>query len=414
VNFKKLEDLSYICKLLFSNYKIPITFIDDQGNILYELSQNHKSHPLFPSKIDFFRSLVEDDEFFPFPVFQSVMNIENVFYIQLPPNERLSGCIYVGPVLYSTFSDEMMHDLMEEFHLNKEKDQLVQYYQSLPVISNLHFMNMSMILYYMLFQKQLDLAEMIQMNKEVENNKIGMELVNRRFSEQQDNRKVKYDIAGEMKVYETIRAGKKGEIIQVLRELIETVEPGILSRKSHLRNQKNLAISGIALATRAAIEGGLYPEIAYTLSDFFIQNLEDLTDSNAVARLLMNAFLEFTDRVEKSNRNKYSKPIHVCQHYIFTHLYEEITLTKLAEIVAINPSYLSTLFKKEVGMSISEYVQSAKVNEAKNLLSYTSYSMSDIASLLNFYDQSHFIRVFKKYTGVTPKQFKNEVPRKSP
>lgn len=75
----------------------------------------------------------------------------------------------------------------------------------------------------------------------------------------------------------------------------------------------------------------------------------------------------------------------------------------------MNPSYLSTLFKKEVGMSISEYVQSAKVNEAKNLLSYTSYSMSDIASLLIFYDQSHFIRVFKKYTGVTPKQFKNEL-----
>lgn len=75
----------------------------------------------------------------------------------------------------------------------------------------------------------------------------------------------------------------------------------------------------------------------------------------------------------------------------------------------MNPSYLSTLFKKEVGMSISEYVQSAKVNEAKNLLSYTSHSMSDISSLLNFYDQSHFIRVFKKYTGVTPKQFKNEV-----
>ena len=75
----------------------------------------------------------------------------------------------------------------------------------------------------------------------------------------------------------------------------------------------------------------------------------------------------------------------------------------------MNPSYLSTLFKKEVGMSISEYVQSAKVNEAKNLLSYTSHSMSDISSLLNFYDQSHFIRVFKKYTGVTSKQFKNEV-----
>lgn len=66
----------------------------------------------------------------------------------------------------------------------------------------------------------------------------------------------------------------------------------------------------------------------------------------------------------------------------------------------MNPSYLSTLFKKEVGMSISEYVQSAKVNEAKNLLSYTSYSMSDIASLLNFYDQSHFIRVFKNIQGL--------------
>ncbi|MBT2701616.1 helix-turn-helix transcriptional regulator, partial [Bacillus sp. ISL-40] len=106
---------------------------------------------------------------------------------------------------------------------------------------------------------------------------------------------------------------------------------------------------------------------------------------------------------------KYSKPINICQNYIYTHLYQDICLSDLADLVQMNPQYLSHLFKKEVGISIIEFIQQVKVDEAKTLLTYTQHSLTEISSLLNFHDQSYFIKVFKKFAGVTPNQFKKGI-----
>jgi YesN/AraC family two-component response regulator len=101
---------------------------------------------------------------------------------------------------------------------------------------------------------------------------------------------------------------------------------------------------------------------------------------------VQESFCDFADRVNRAREQKYSKTIATCLNYIFKHLYEEIALSPLADIVDMNPSYLSVLFKKEVGTSLNEYIQRAKVEEAKNLLTLTNYSSTDICSWLNFTD----------------------------
>ncbi|WP_256146664.1 helix-turn-helix domain-containing protein [Bacillus thuringiensis] len=70
--------------------------------------------------------------------------------------------------------------------------------------------------------------------------------------------------------------------------------------------------------------------------------------------------------------------------------------------------YLSTLFKNEVGMTLSEYIHREKVAEAKKLLTLTNYSLLEISTFLNFNNQSYFTKIFKKYTEVTPKQYRNQ------
>lgn len=159
---------------------------------------------------------------------------------------------------------------------------------------------------------------------------------------------------------------------------------------------------------KCRMEGGLHHESAYTLSDFYIQNIEELTNSKDVNHLVEDALSDFTERVQNVQKQKYSKPIHLCQSYIFTHLYEEISLSDLANVTGMNPRYISSLFKKEVGISISEYIQRERIEEAKNLMTLTNHSLAEIYSMLNFHDQSHFTKVFKKFTGVTPKQFKDK------
>ncbi|CAM4261593.1 helix-turn-helix domain-containing protein [Paenibacillus alkaliterrae] len=180
----------------------------------------------------------------------------------------------------------------------------------------------------------------------------------------------------------------------------------MLSKSSYLRSQKNLAIAGITLATRAAMEGGLHSEVAYTMSDLYIQHLEELKDIQSVVKHRTEAMHAFAERVRQNRAGRYSNKIMACQTYIFNHIYEEISAAELAEKVGLNANYLSQLFKKEVGMPIHAYIVREKIEEAKKLLSDPALTLSEICAWLNFYDQSHFTKIFRKLTGVTPKQFR--------
>jgi AraC-like DNA-binding protein len=403
--FSTLKELNYISTLLFNTYQIPISFIDNNGNLQFELCHRNMSNQLYPFKTDFLEQLIQKDNYYPFPVFRST-GIEHYFSIQLPENTQLNGLIIVGPVTYSKLTEEIIYGLINDFPINIKKDEIIQYYKALPILSQFNFINMSMVFFYMLFQQQLDLVELFQKNKQLATKKIEVEKQYILIAEQRHYTMVDYDPAVEKRLFDSIQAGNKNEVIKSMQSMYSFGQNAVLSKKSHLRSRKNLAISGITLATRAAIDGGLFPEAAYTLSDLYIQNLEELNDIKAVDQLVENAFLEFTVRVEQSNSNKYSTPVYICQTYVFTHLYEDISLAQLAEKASITQSYLSALFKKEVGVTISEYIQRAMIDEAKNLMDHTSHSLIEISSMLNFHDQSHFTKIFKKLVGVTPKQYK--------
>ncbi|MFD2115121.1 helix-turn-helix transcriptional regulator [Paenibacillus yanchengensis] len=81
----------------------------------------------------------------------------------------------------------------------------------------------------------------------------------------------------------------------------------------------------------------------------------------------------------------------------------------LAELTGLNSNYLITLFKKQMRMTLKNYIQEQRIEEAKKLLRLTNDTISSISTRLNFYDQSYFIKVFKKHTGITPKQYRSDV-----
>lgn len=129
---------------------------------------------------------------------------------------------------------------------------------------------------------------------------------------------------------------------------------------------------------------------------------------NSVNRLIEDALCTFADRVKDYSIHKHSKIIIVSLDYISKNIYNEITLKDLANSIEVNPSYLSNLFKKEVGIPLSEYVQRERVEEAKKLLTLTTYPLAEICTWLNFNDQSYFARIFKKFTDTTPKQYRQK------
>ena len=107
-------------------------------------------------------------------------------------------------------------------------------------------------------------------------------------------------------------------------------------------------------------------------------------------------------RYIKQNHEIIKKPI----LYISEHFNGSLTLEDVASHVHLHPSYFSTLFKTCTGSAFKEYLNMVRIEESKRLLANTDFSIIDIAMAVGFEDQSYFSKVFKKYTGLTPKQFR--------
>ena len=402
----KFTDIYYICNLIFKVSNMSVFFLDINGDVVHEFTSAYVTNPFYSSRKEQFKKLYHKDDPHDFPIFRSSDYHENFISICIKEENKLLGTIIIGPSIYSELSGEKIDGVINDFNLFRDKKlEIIHYYQSIPIINKEKLMNISILIYYTLYNKKLDIDAVRQKNNHLVSTFIQVENVDLHISRRLQNVTSRQDPIMVNKLLQSIIEGRKEDVIKYM-ESLPPEKFGVLSKNSHIRSQKNLLIAGITLATRASVEGGLHREVAYTLSDLYIQKLESLNDIKAIERLRDEVFCSFADRVCKIKNQKYSKPVTKCQHYIFKHLYEKITLSQLSNLVDLNPSYLSVLFKKEVGTSLSEYIQNAKIDEAKNLLTLTNYSLSDICSWLNFNDQSYFTKIFKKVTGVTPKHYR--------
>ena len=402
-----LDELDYICKLNYDIFKVPISFINSRGEILSDHSEKNYVGLIYSFKENFM------DQFLPIaennysPVIWDSEYFVNFASIHVQSNNNYTGSIVIGPILYLAISDESRDGFFNDLTIDVTREKFAQYYDSIPILSKWNLTNLIQSIYYMLYKEKLLVEKILQgetlLNKEV----FKLEEPEASIAERKQNFIPHADPLVEKKIINCIMKGKKDELEKIFFIGTETGEMGVLAKKSYLRSQKNLAIVGLAIGARASIDGGLHPEIAYALSDLFIQHLEELEDSKLVMQFLKKALLEFTDRVQRNNKQDFTKPINLCKNYIFSYIYDDLSLKKLADVSKISPSYLSVLFKEEVGISLNEYIQRAKIEEAINLINYTHHSLLEISSLLNFNDQSYFTKVFKRYTGITPHQYKS-------
>ena len=211
----------------------------------------------------------------------------------------------------------------------------------------------------------------------------------------------------EMQQYDLMKAGD----VHAIEESVKLWNSGLYGKvcDDPLRNAKYLFVTTIALACRFAIEGGMDEEDAYNASDLYIQDCDRCDTVEAVGRLHTDMMSFFTwamsDMVEQDVQ---SRQVAECLDYIHYHLHEKITVAILADQVGMNPTYLSELFKKEMGTTISRYISGLRVEAAGNMLKYSQYSLTDIARILAYRSQSHFTKVVKAATGLTPKAYRDK------
>lgn len=174
-----------------------------------------------------------------------------------------------------------------------------------------------------------------------------------------------------------------------------------------MRQQMYAFVASITMVTRFAIEGGLAEEEAYYLSDIYIQKADLCTNPEDIWKIHRTMALDFANKVRTiKEKKKNSAPIQLAEKYIFSHLHYQITISELAAYVGLSKNYLCALFKQETGETITEFIHKKRITEAKSLLRYSEYSISEISQYLGFCSQSHFTHIFRKYIGMTPMRFR--------
>lgn len=224
------------------------------------------------------------------------------------------------------------------------------------------------------------------------------------LAQEESNFHLPYD--GEMDFYEAVKNGNFERVKETMKPL---ATEGMGKLSSHpIRNLKYHLVITIALITRFCIEGGLPTETAYTLSDIYIQQLDTMNDEDSIKQLHQELIYDFATRMQSIKKKiGLSRTVIRATEYIYNHLNEKILLDDLSEYLDVNKSYLCELFKKETGITISSYVIKLKVEAAQKMLESSNYEASDIANYFCFSSHSHFIATFKKYTGMTPNEYRN-------
>jgi len=392
-------DLQYIGQLIFETHHLPVVYVHESEEIIFEYTskefQNHSSYDSLKEQIKAYpyRTATND-----YPIFFSSAKF-NFFFINLNMDAPYIGTIVVGPYLSPEIDDTVKQNVYQD----DETIPILHYQQTLAI---------SLFVYYAIYRKKINKTDVIHHNQALKPLIRHEEDTALELSYARRNDIVHTNLYYEKILLDYVKNGRMEKLNEVLNySIVEQEELGVLSKRNSLKSIQYLMITGIALICRAAIEGGLNEETAFTLSDFYIQKLEDQSSLIDILSLMEEAIYDYTNRVSHANKKKYSVPITTCIHFIENQLYGDITLDQLSELCHLSPNYLSSLFKKEVGISISECIQHQKIEEAKKLLTFTNYPILDIGSLLNFTDQSYFIKVFKKFTGITPKQFRNKDSR---
>lgn len=209
----------------------------------------------------------------------------------------------------------------------------------------------------------------------------------------------------EQKKLGSIRAGN----LKQLEECQNEVWPGEIGKLADnpLRQEKNLSIVVIAIACRAAIDGGVAPQKAFSMSDVFISNIERMTQVLPIQAAVVEYEREFARAVEQvKHDSEHNRYVERAKEYVAEHIDESIRVVQIGEALGINENYLTGLFHKYEGITLQHYIRKEKVRQAKELLLYSSYSCSEIAALLCFSTQSHFSSAFKREVGMTPAKYR--------
>ena len=180
----------------------------------------------------------------------------------------------------------------------------------------------------------------------------------------------------------------------------------IANRTDPIRNLKNYSIILNTLLRKAAEQGGVHPLSIDKLSSEYAQKIESQNRRDMFFDMWSEMAQRYSQLVNKHSIEKYHPLIQKALLRIDFNLASDLSLHTIADMLNVNASYLSSLFKKELGISLTEFVNKKRIDYAIFLLTSDNQPISAIAQSCGIHDDNYFTKMFKKYVGSTPTAFR--------
>lgn len=309
----------------------------------------------------------------------------------------------IGPVFNTEISLKGLNDALRDMDIPMHfKHRLPELLRSLAIVPTPLFFQYGLMLHYCATGEKLERSEIQYQEREI-TNQSSVPL--------QRDRHQTY--AMEQTLMWMVREGNLG--YQSALDRAGGVSHGVqISGKPMEQAVISCAVFA-SLCVRAAIQGGLSPDTAYTLGDSYIQSMTQCKTVAELTTVNHEMYVDFVRRVHRHRADpERSKQIQLCCDYIDIHLEEPIALKQLAALVGYRDYYLSRKFKQEMGANLNDYIKFARVEKAKMLLTATNDPIRDIAKQLQFCSSSYFSQTFQQVTGLTPHQWREQEGRPSP
>lgn len=173
------------------------------------------------------------------------------------------------------------------------------------------------------------------------------------------------------------------------------------------RRLQDYVITFNTLCRYAAEEAGIHPGHIEKISESVIAEIERCRGRHELEEVSRKMIRRYCLLVQNHSMEGYSPVVRQAVNFIDFHLKEDITRSSLARGIGVNPNYLSTIFRKETGSSVVDYINGRRIEESMQLLSTTDLPIREVASLSGFMDENYYSRVFRKFRDMTPLQYRH-------
>lgn len=179
--------------------------------------------------------------------------------------------------------------------------------------------------------------------------------------------------------------------------------------KDPLRHSKNLMIVLSTLCRKSVENANVHPFHIDEVSRNFAIQIESLQSMKDVHKLELAILRKYCLLVNNYSLSGHSSLLQKVINYIDMNITEPLSLNTLSTLFSVNSSYLSTLFKKEMGITLTEFIHYQKIQYAIKLLNKTDLQIQNIAAQIGINDVNYFIKMFKKINGMTPKEYRDSI-----